>query len=450
MFEEGTLEFTGKKGGRSLATKEFEITDATTVQDLIDFMDASMGIQSAAADPTFPIPGSEDAETGGTIPPGGQVDGGRIVMTGNNGPGNAVEIDLAGISFTESQAASGEGTATELMVFDNQAAPHQILLTTALQARDDTTTTYRWFAQESTGLVTFDLSGNLVASSNLTVAASNTFSFDLDFSGVTIGPSHLAAAQDSIILHGTSGDETVLVRPGSAVFTASTFEVQVAHIPDITVIGGGGIDVAELIDSPLDDHFVAAPEAATLAGPAYESRVEGFRTVHGYSRSGGIDVAELFDGEGDDRFIATPTYGRLVLDTQSPDGQGLLRAKFFDYVHAYAKQGGRDTACLIDSAGDDLFVRTETFGKLYGEGYLNRAKFFESVAGHGSSGNDLARLIATGDTHLRASGSQATLSGAIVSAVYEFDWVRAISTDSSNTRDLEAIDYLLNFYGPWS
>jgi hypothetical protein len=450
VFEEGTIQLTATKGGHSLETREFQVTSETTVQDLIDIVTSSAGILPASADPANPIPGSSDSYSSSTIPPGGRVEGGRIILTSNNGPGSAIEIDLPGLSCTQLQGATGEGTATDLIVFDDQGSTHQILLTTALEARDATTTTYRWFAEGSTGLVSFDASGDVVATTNMTVTLSDSFSFDLDFSGVGVGESNLAAAQDSIVLHGSNGNETVVIQPGSAAFTSSAFEVHVTHIPDITVVGGGGIDVAELIDSPLDDHLVAAPDGATLSGPAYRSRVEGFRTVHGYSKSGGIDVAELFDGEGDDRFIATPTYGRLVLGTQSPGSQGLLRAKFFDYVHAYAKQGGRDAAYLADSAGDDVFVRTDTIGKLRGEGFLNRAKYFESVSAVASTGNDLARLVAPGDTHFLASGVQASLSGAVSGAAYHFDWVRAISTDSSNTRDLEAIAYQLALYGPWS
>lgn len=450
VFQEGAIQWTATKGGHAGQTQPLHVTSETTVQDLIDFVMSSAGILPASADPSNPIPGSSDSYSSSTISPGGRVEGGRVIFTSNNGPGNAVEMDLPGLSFTQLQPATGEGTVTDLMVFDDQGGTHQILLTTALESRDATTTTYRWFAEGNTGLVSFDASGDVVATTNVTVTLSDSFSFDLDFGAVGVGASNLVAAQDSIVLHGTNGNETVVIQPGSAVFTSSAFEVHVAHIPDITVVGGGGIDVAELIDSPLDDHLVAAPDGATLSGPAYRSRVEGFRTVHGYSKSGGIDVAELFDGEGDDRFIATPTYGRLVLDTQSPGSQGLLRAKFFDYVHAYAKQGGRDAAYLTDSAGDDVFVRTDTIGKLRGEGFQNRAKYFQTVSAVASTGNDLARLVAPGDTRLLASGIQASLGGAVSGAAYHFDWVRAISTNASNTRDLEAIGYQLALYGPWS
>ena len=50
----GTLEFTGSKGadgGLDLATKSLTITDTTTVQDLINFMQQSLGIQITSPDP---------------------------------------------------------------------------------------------------------------------------------------------------------------------------------------------------------------------------------------------------------------------------------------------------------------------------------------------------------------------------------------------------------------
>ncbi|MCI0436012.1 MAG: exodeoxyribonuclease VII small subunit, partial [Gemmatimonadetes bacterium] len=48
LFEEGTLEFTGRKGDRSLATQSFTITSTSTVQELMDFVNESLGIQTTA------------------------------------------------------------------------------------------------------------------------------------------------------------------------------------------------------------------------------------------------------------------------------------------------------------------------------------------------------------------------------------------------------------------
>ena len=234
VFQEGTLEFTGKKGGRSLETKDFTIAADTTVQELIDFMDASMGIQSAAADPTFPVPGSDDEFSSSTIPPGGRVEGGRIILTGNNGVDNAVDIGLSGMlldtgTSTENvnlpwgvlQEAVGESAVTDFLVYDTLGIPIRVRLTCVMEERDSTSTTYRWFADSpdndpttgseiavGTGRVTFDGEGNLIAVSEATVSierrnvsSASPLEFELDFSNI----SGLAAEQSSVAVSRQDG-----------------------------------------------------------------------------------------------------------------------------------------------------------------------------------------------------------------------------------------------------
>ncbi len=230
VFEEGTLEFTGEKGGRSLDTKEFTITSDTTVQELINFMDDSMGIQSAASDPVFPIPG--DMGTGTSISPGGLVSSdGRIILTGNNGVDNAIDIGLSGMlldsgTTTENinlpwgvlQEAVGESAVTDFLVYDTLGIPIQVRLTCVMEERDSTSTTYRWFADSpdndpttgteiavGTGRVTFDGEGNLIAVSEATVSierrnvsSASPLEFDLDFgnmSGLAADESSLAVSR---------------------------------------------------------------------------------------------------------------------------------------------------------------------------------------------------------------------------------------------------------------
>ena len=233
VFQEGTLEFTGKKGGRSLDTKEFTIDANTTVQDMIDFMDASMGIQSAAADPVFPVPG--DMGTGSNIPTGGQVSSdGRIILTGNNGVDNAIDIGLSGMllntgTSTENvnmpwgilQEAVGESAVTDFLVYDTLGIPISVRLTCVMEERDSTSTTYRWFADSpdndpttgteiavGTGRVTFDGEGNLIAVSEGTisierrnVSSASPLEFELDFSNV----SGLAAEQSTVAVSRQDG-----------------------------------------------------------------------------------------------------------------------------------------------------------------------------------------------------------------------------------------------------
>ena len=105
VFRTGTLDFTGQKGGRTLGTKSLDITDTSTVQDLIDFTTDAMGIQPTTADPVVAIPQSETSVPGVYAPPGGTVDtSGRIVLTGNNGVDNAIGIWLSGMNLVYTDA----------------------------------------------------------------------------------------------------------------------------------------------------------------------------------------------------------------------------------------------------------------------------------------------------------------------------------------------------------
>ena len=51
VFQEGTLDISARKGGRALATDSFDVTATSTVQDLMDFIRESTGIQNVSADP---------------------------------------------------------------------------------------------------------------------------------------------------------------------------------------------------------------------------------------------------------------------------------------------------------------------------------------------------------------------------------------------------------------
>jgi len=216
-FEVGTLQFRGEKGERTLATKEFEITDTTTVLDLYTFMEEALGIQEGDDIP-------RDAASGST--PGGKVTSdGRILLTGNNGVGNAIDIDADSIqlvtdsgtsnidlSFNSIQSAVGESAVTDFLVYDTLGIPLNVRLTAVLESRSSTSTVYRWFADSSdndpeagvdiavgTGLLTFDGTGSLIDASETSVSidrrnvsSTSPLTFELDFSAIT----GLAATED--------------------------------------------------------------------------------------------------------------------------------------------------------------------------------------------------------------------------------------------------------------
>lgn len=234
MFELGTLSFQGRKGGRALERKEFTIAADTTVQDLMDFMNDVMGIQDSLDDPQHPIPGSINNIPGETttLSPGATINNGKIRFVSNNGVDSALsiglsafqlttiagEIETPNMSFGTIQEARGQSAVADFVVYDSLGFPLDVRLTTVLESRDGTSTTYRWFADSAdndpalgegisvgTGLVSFDGEGNLISATNSTVSidrrnvpSQSPLEFNLDFSqisGLAANKATLAASR---------------------------------------------------------------------------------------------------------------------------------------------------------------------------------------------------------------------------------------------------------------
>lgn len=234
IFEEGTLEFAARKGGRALGAKEFTITSTTTVQELLDFMHQAMGIQTAIDDSQNPIPGSVNniPNESLALSPGLTINNGQIRVVSNNGVDNAIDIGLSGfrirnnagdiltpnLGFGELQEAEGQSAVADFIAYDTLGIPVNVRITSVLESVTDTATVYRWFADSSdnsptsgsdisvgTGLVTFDGLGNLIATTNDRVSiqrrgipSSDPLEFSLNFdqvSGLAAPTSSLAAAR---------------------------------------------------------------------------------------------------------------------------------------------------------------------------------------------------------------------------------------------------------------
>jgi flagellar hook protein FlgE len=234
VFQEGTLEFTPRKGGRTLATQEFTITSTSTVQDLMEFMQQAMGIQTSISDPQNPIPSSVNNIAGetGSLAPGLVVQDGQIRVVSNNGVDAAVDIGLSSfrlttptgevttpnLGFGTVQEAVGESAVSDFIAYDTLGIPVSVRITAVLEQLTDSSTTYRWYADSGdnsplngssiavgTGLVTFDGEGNLISVTNNRVSverrnlpSSDPLEFELDFSevsGLATETSSLAAAR---------------------------------------------------------------------------------------------------------------------------------------------------------------------------------------------------------------------------------------------------------------
>ncbi len=230
VFTEGELTFSARKGGRNLEDKTFTITDTTTVQDLVSFMEDAMGIQTDSLDSVNPMPGSVNNIVGetGTLLPGAYIRDGKIRFVSNNGEDNAVSIDLTSfrikspegivstpnVAFGSVQTAKGQSAVADFISYDTLGLPIRTRVTAVLQSRNDNATVYRWFADSAdnspatgadisvgTGLLTFDGNGNFVSATKTTVAIDRSglpsvspLEFDIDFSKV----SGLATADASL------------------------------------------------------------------------------------------------------------------------------------------------------------------------------------------------------------------------------------------------------------
>ncbi len=235
----GTLQFSGRKGDRTLQMKEFDITATTTVLELYEFMSDALGIQSPPGpDSTNPIPASEGVYGGNA---GGEVTAdGRILLRGNNGESNAISVGLSGLMFvaaggteenvnlpfTSVQAAKGESAVADFIAYDSLGIDVSVRITTVLEARTSTATTYRWYADSpdndpdsgseiavGTGLISFDGDGNFVSATETTVSvdrrhvsSASPLEFELDFnqlSGLAADESTLAVSRQDGSAPGT-------------------------------------------------------------------------------------------------------------------------------------------------------------------------------------------------------------------------------------------------------
>ncbi len=234
IFAEGTLSFTGRKGGRSLTEKTFTVTDTTTVQQFIDFVEDALGIRVSSDDPQNPVPSSINNLLGATTPTlssGISIQGGKIRIVSNNGEDNAISLGLSAfqidtedgnletpsIGFGSVQDARGRSAVSDFIMYDSLGIPLNVRITAVLESRTGTTSTYRWFADSAdndplvgeeigvgTGLITFDGEGNFVSSSNDTltierrnVPSASPLDVEIDFSqisGLQAGNSSLNAS----------------------------------------------------------------------------------------------------------------------------------------------------------------------------------------------------------------------------------------------------------------
>jgi len=233
-FKEGELTFRGRKGGRFLDEKPLQVTNQTTVQELMDFFERSLGIISDSGDPSNPISSTPNKILGesGTLTPGAYINNGSIRVVSNTGAQNNITIDLSSlkvkepngtvtspsIPFNNIQEGKGQSAVTDFIAYDSLGFPIRVRITAALESRTDQATTYRWYAESpdsvspgggginvGTGVIRFDGNGSFISATNNTMAINRAgfpsekpLLIDMDFkllNGLATANASLAASR---------------------------------------------------------------------------------------------------------------------------------------------------------------------------------------------------------------------------------------------------------------
>ncbi len=179
-----------EKGSKVLPSASFDITATTTVQDLLDFLTAALGIDTTSG------PNPDGATPGVTIDPAT----GQITIVGNTGAANDIAIDTADIRlmsgpggsgnalgqpFTPDKTASadGESVRTTFVVFDSLGTPIDVDIVLTLESRGGTAgeggTVWRYHLESEadsdlslflgSGTIAFDAHGQVTGSPDIPV-----------------------------------------------------------------------------------------------------------------------------------------------------------------------------------------------------------------------------------------------------------------------------------------
>ena len=207
MFSNGdVVSFAPREGGRLLDPQTLTVDATTSLSDLMTLMGDTLGIVS-----------------GGDVPQEGGVDpqvrlnaAGQIEVIGNRGEVNDVSITLGDmivnnsvtgattvdLPFNKAQSANGESSITDFVVFDSLGQEVNVKMTTYMEGRDASSTTFRYILESvddsdrdtivGTGTFTFDGEGVITngAVQQFSIDRNNTaavspMQISIDFSKLT-------------------------------------------------------------------------------------------------------------------------------------------------------------------------------------------------------------------------------------------------------------------------
>jgi subtilisin family serine protease len=239
----------------------------------------------------------------------------------------------------------------------------------------------------------------------------------------------------TVTVAGTSANDTFTFGVGATHHAVSVngvaYQFHRASVSTINTAGGAGNDAITMTGSTANDTATLRFAYAELAGAGYTATVSNIETITIHGGGGTGDVANLYDTAGNDTY--TSWWNRAVMygDGYWNDVRG------FDSTYAYASQGS-DRAVLRDSAGDDVFTTWWNRAVMYGNGYWNDARGFDSTIGMASQGDDRAMLRdSSSNDAFQAWSNRASMTGARYSNdARDFDRTFGFASDGNDRVDL--------------
>ena len=189
---------------------------------------------------------------------------------------------------------------------------------------------------------------------------------------------------DVAILIDSAGNDTFNGVVGNSTFSGPGFSINVQNYEQVYVFGSSGNDTANMADSAGDDVFYGLASFSAMAGPGFAYQAINFNTVRGNSSGMGTDIAVFYDTAGDDGFQGDVARSNLFGSNYSTE------VNAFDIVYALALGGGNNGADITDSAGNDLLQAQGNTTTLFAAGAFIQLVGFNTVVAHSSAGSDQA------------------------------------------------------------
>lgn len=253
---------------------------------------------------------------------------------------------------------------------------------------------------------------------------------------------------DSVTMTGGVNAENAMIGYGAASLTGAAYSVTADQCEFQTIYSGSnwGGDSIQLYDSSGNDSLLMASGLAiyALSGGQVSTAI-GFSYNTGHSTAG-YDYVDSYDSIGND--VASIWSNRLLMS-----GPGFTNDAWnFEVQAAHSGVNGNDRVIYYDSVGNDLFAAWSNRSQMSGAGYISLADGFEKTTANSTAGGyDKAYLYdSIGSDNLVTSRYGASITGVGFSnEVTGFDEVAAhLVNGGSDTKALaSATDYLFSLYG---